>query len=161
MFRRFRASSRWRYAIATRMYASMLALPSKTQPSLPVLSSIARLLASERSFAARVTDLFTLLHDAVSFHDGRLLCWLQSAQANGPHEQFATPGGWPDPWNDDLTRKVIQRGSPVRLVVPQRVLLAGESPDLPGEITYFGAPITWGAQLWGVLELRAAGREAI
>jgi signal transduction histidine kinase/putative methionine-R-sulfoxide reductase with GAF domain len=102
-------------------------------------------------------DLFVLLHDAVRFHDGRLVCWLQSAQSASLREQFYTPNGWPDLWNDDLTRQVAQRGVAVRLAMPMRVLLNGESPDLPAEITYFGAPITWNGQTWGVLELRAPG----
>ena len=139
----------------------MLALPSTAQTSLPLLSAVARLLASERSFAARIYDMFVLLRDAVSFHDGRLVCWLQSAHAPGMREQFYTPNGWPYSWNDELTRHVVQRSAPVRLTAPLRVVLNGDSPDLPHELTYFGAPITWEGQTWGVLELRAAGSEAI
>src|SRR5438128_12011929 len=81
----------------------MLALPPTTQPALPLLSTIARLLSSDRSFAARISDLFVLLREAVAFHDGRLVCWLQSAQASGLREQFYTPNGWQDAWNDELT----------------------------------------------------------
>ena len=76
----------------------MLALPTTTQPALPLLSTIARLLSSDRSFAARISDLFVLLREAVPFHDGRLVCWLQSAHANGMREQYYTPNGWPDAW---------------------------------------------------------------
>src|SRR3712207_3335288 len=121
----------------------MLALPPTTQPALPLLSSIARLLSSERSFAARIYDLFVLLHKAVQFHDGRLVVWLQSSQSAGLREQFYTPNGWADLWNDDLTRQVAQRGAAVRLTMPLRVLLNGDTPDLPTEITYFGLPIAW------------------
>ncbi|HEX9372986.1 MAG TPA: ATP-binding protein [Roseiflexaceae bacterium] len=139
----------------------MLALPPTTQPALPLLSAIARLLSSDRSFAARMHDLFVLLREAVTFHDGRLVCWLQSAQAPSLREQFYTPNGWQDLWNDDLTRQVVQRGAPVRLAIPLRLLHNGSAPDLPAEITYFGAPVIWNGQLWGVLELRAAGADAI
>jgi signal transduction histidine kinase len=139
----------------------MLALPPTTQPALPLLAAIARLLSSDRSFAARMNDLFVLLREAVTFHDGRLVCWLQSAQAGGLREQFYTPNGWHDYWNDDLTRQVAQRGAPVRVTVPMRVLLNGQAPDLPPEITYFGAPVVWNGELWGVLELRAPGAESM
>jgi signal transduction histidine kinase len=138
----------------------MLALPPTTEAQLPVLSAVARLLAGERSFAARITDLFVLLRDAVQFHDGRLVCWLQADDSAGMREQFSTPTGWPYPWNDDLTEQVAVRNAPVRLTVPQRVMLDGAAPELPGEITYYGAPIVWESRLWGVLELRAVGTDA-
>jgi signal transduction histidine kinase/GAF domain-containing protein len=138
----------------------MLVLPPTTQPTLPILSAVARLLASERSFAARIYDMFVLLRDAVQFHDGRLVCWLQSDQPASLREQFYTPNGLPHPWNDELTQHVVQRNAPVRLTAPLRVFLDGDAPELPGEITYYGAPIIWDGQLWGVLELRAAGAEA-
>jgi signal transduction histidine kinase/GAF domain-containing protein len=139
----------------------MLALPPTTQPALPLLSTIARLLSSDRSFAARISDLFVLLREAVAFHDGRLVCWLQSAHASGPREQFYTRNGWQDAWNDELTRQVVQHGSAVRLTMPMRLLLNGDTPDLPSEVTYFGVPVLWNDRLWGVLELRAAGANAI
>ena len=138
----------------------MLVLPPTTQATLPILSAVARLLASERSFAARIYDMFVLLRDAVQFHDGRLVCWLQSDQPASLREQFYTPNGLPHPWNDELTQHVVQRNAPVRLTAPLRVFLDGDAPELPGEITYYGAPIIWDGQLWGVLELRAAGAEA-
>jgi signal transduction histidine kinase len=139
----------------------MLAIPPTTQPALPLISTIARLLSSDRSFAARIHDLFVLLREAVVFHDGRLVCWLQSAHTSGLREQFYTPNGWPDAWNDDLTRQVVQHGAAVRLTAPVRVLLNGDIPDPPAEVTYFGVPVTWNGRLWGVLELRAAGSGAI
>jgi signal transduction histidine kinase len=139
----------------------MLALPTTTQPTLPLLSTIARLLSSDRSFAARVSDLFVLLREAVAFHDGRLVCWLQSAHAGGMREQFYTPNGWPDAWNDELTRQVVQHGTAVRLIMPMRLLMNGDMADLPGEVTYYGVPVLWNDRLWGVLELRAAGTGAI
>jgi signal transduction histidine kinase len=139
----------------------MLALPPTTQPALPLLSTIARLLSSERAFAARMQDLFVLLHEAVGFHDGRLVCWLRSAQSAGPREQFYTPDGWHDFWIDDLTELVTQRDAPVYTTIPFSKLLTNPASDLPAEITYFGVPVTWEGQLWGVLELRAAGAQAI
>ena len=139
----------------------MLALPPSSQPTLPLISAIARLLSSDRSFAARMHDLFVLLREAVTFHDGRVVCWLQSAQSGSLREQFYTPNGWHEHWNDDLTRQVAQRGAAVRLTIPTHVLLNGDGAGLPAEITYFGLPLAWGGQLWGMLELRAAGAEAI
>jgi signal transduction histidine kinase len=139
----------------------MLALPPTTQPALPLLSAIARLLSSDRSFAARMHDLFVLLREAVIFHDARLVCWLQSAQSGSLREQFYTPNGWHDLWNDDLTRQVAQRGTPVHLTIPRRVLFGEHAADLPAEITYFGASIVWEGRLWGVIELRAAGANAV
>src|SRR5215212_7145880 len=109
----------------------MLALPPTTQPALPLLSTIARLLSSDRSFAARMHDLFVLLREAVTFHDARLVCWLQSAQSGSLREQFYTHNGWHDLWNDDLTRQVAQRGTPVHLSVPRRVLFGEHAADLP------------------------------
>src|SRR5215216_1091407 len=122
----------------------MLALPPTTQPALPLLSTIARLLSSDRSFAARISDLFVLLREAVAFHDGRLVCWLQSAHASGLREQFYTPNGWQDAWNDELTRQVVQHGSAVRLTMPLLAAAiaveggAGDVTTLPlhaGELT--------------------------
>src|SRR5215207_683035 len=106
----------------------MLAIPPTTQLTLPLLSTIARLLSSDRSFAARISDLFVLLREAVVFHDGRLVCWLQSAHASGLREQFYTPNGWQAAWNDELTRQVVQHGAAVRLTAPVRVLLNGDIP---------------------------------
>jgi signal transduction histidine kinase/GAF domain-containing protein len=138
----------------------MLALPPTTQPTLPVLSAVARLLAGERSFAARIADLFVLLRDAVQFHDGRLVCWLDPGDPGSLREQFVTSDSLPHPWNDELTQQVAARAAPVRLTAPLRVVLDGAAPELPGEITYFGAPILWEGRLWGVLELRCAGSQA-
>jgi signal transduction histidine kinase/GAF domain-containing protein len=138
----------------------MLALPPTTEASLPVLSAVARLLAGERSFAARISDLFVLLRDAVQFHDGRLVCWLDATDPATLREQFFTPTGWPYPWNDELTAQVSERSVPVRLTAPIRVMLDGVAPELPSEITYLGLPILWEGRLWGVLELRAAGASA-
>ena len=106
-------------------------------------------------------DLFVLLHEAVNFHDGRLVCWLRSAQSSGPREQFYTPDGWHDFWIDDLTDLVVQREGPVYTTIPFSKLLSHPAADLPPEITYFGVPISWEGQLWGILELRAIGPQAI
>jgi len=139
----------------------MLALPPTTQATLPVLSAIARLLAGDRSFAARIADLFVLLREVMEYQDGRLVCWLQPDAPGGPCEQFATPSSWPQPWNDELTQHTAERSAPVRLTAPLRVMLDGAAPELPGEITYVGMPIRWDGQLWGVLELRAADADAL
>jgi signal transduction histidine kinase len=138
----------------------MLALPPTTQPTLSILSAVARLLAGDRSFAARIADFFMLLRDAVPFHDGRLICWLDPDDPAGLREQFATSDSLPHPWNDDLPQHVAERGAPVRITAPLRLVLDTTAPGLPDAITYFGAPIVWEGQLWGVLELRAAGVQA-
>src|SRR5215475_6787210 len=98
----------------------MLALSPTTQPTLPVLSAVARLLAAERSFAARIADLFVLLRDAVRFHDGRLVCWLEPQNPAGLREHFTTSASMPHPWNDELTQHVAERSAPVRLTAPLR-----------------------------------------
>ena len=50
-----------------------------------------------------------------------------------------------------------------RCIRPFRLASCSATPaaDLPSEITYFGVPVIWEGQLWGVLELRAVGTQAI
>ena len=138
----------------------MLTLPSTTQPALPLLATAARLLSSDHAFADRIRDLFTLLHEAVHYYDARLVYWRQTAASGTPAEQIATADGWHTYWIDDLTDLAVQRGAPVHTTIPFSKLLDDAPGDLPAEIAYFGTPIVWSDQTWGVLELRAAGSAA-
>jgi signal transduction histidine kinase len=138
----------------------MLVIPSSTEATLPTFSAIARLLSSERSFATRIADLFVLLRTVVRFQDARLVCWLQPEYPDGPREQYATPDGWSQPWNDELVALVAERDAPVRLNAPLRVMIDGVMQKAAGEAVYYGAPIRWDGRLWGVLELRTLGADA-
>src|SRR5579859_769948 len=92
----------------------MLALSPTIRLSPALLSSLARVLSSERSFVARIADMFVLLHQAVHFHDGRLICWLNGGSAD-LSEQFTTAESWAYPWNDDLTWQALRQKTPLRL----------------------------------------------
>ncbi|KPV51050.1 hypothetical protein SE17_23425, partial [Kouleothrix aurantiaca] len=135
----------------------MLTSPATTQLPLQLLASAARLLSSDEPFASRIHQLFALLREAVPFHDARLVFWPQSTEAAEPGEHIRTEQGWHAYWIDDLTDLAVQRGSPVQTTIPFKQLLDDSDSSLPGEISYFGTPIAWGGQTWGVLELRAAG----
>ncbi len=138
----------------------MLTVPPTTQPALPLLATVARLLSSDLAFVDRMHDLFGLLHEAVQFYDARLIYWPQTAQPGAPREQIGTDDGWHEYWIDDLTDLAVQRGAPVHTSIPFEKLLDDPADDLPAEIWYYGIPITWNEQTWGVLELRAAGSAA-
>lgn len=133
----------------------MLALPSTTYPVLPLLAAIARQLVDDRDFALRMNDLFVMLREAVQFHDGRLICWFGADQAI--REQFCSAESLPIPWNEELTRRVSRQRAAVRVAfaIDCQELLAPST-----ELIYFGIPILWNEQVWGVLELRAAGPQA-
>lgn len=135
----------------------MLARSPIIQPTLPLLAALNRLLASDRSFAVRIADMFVLLHDALDFHDGRLVCWLQGFDAGGLREQVVTPDAWSYPWNEGLTLQVARRGEPVRLVGAVRRVPDDVAQEGLVTITYCGVPIVWDGRTWGVLELRAVG----
>lgn len=121
-----------------------------------LLTALARLLASERSFAARVSDMFGVLHQAVTFADARLFCWLDGGMTR---ELFVSPGGLPVPWDDALTDATAQARRPRYVISPPPTLIENGSA-LPPELTIYSAPIVWGDQLYGALELRAIGRDA-
>jgi signal transduction histidine kinase len=139
----------------------MLALPPSTHLSPLLLTSLARTLASDRSFVARVHDMFVLLREAVTFHDGRLICWLEPIELGGIHEEFTTPECWPIGWDDERAWQVARDAQPARVVVTHPTPIENCVGDCPTELTYFGAPVTWLGQTWGVLELRAAGADAL
>jgi hypothetical protein len=62
------------------------------QPSsLALVAHVARLLASDHPFEARVGGMFTLMRDVIGFHDGRLTCW---AADTAVHTQIHANNGW-------------------------------------------------------------------
>lgn len=138
----------------------MLALTQTTASSLALLSSIAQLLIDERAFAARIQDMFAQLHSAISFQDARITYWPHTAGPGGSPEQFYTLNGRHMPWNEDLTRMVIERRAPQHLRVTIDDLLDDRPSGQPHEASYLGVPIVWGSQLWGVLEFRAQPSDA-
>lgn len=164
---------RWPIAACPRWYAkhpsfqrdamAPLSLNS-AKTTLALLDEATRLLRDARPMSLRMHDLFQLLRAVLPYRDGRLTCWLQSAQPGTLRQQFYTPERCPYPWDDGLTRQVALDGHVVcRNGMP--LPSAGEQARLPAlTITYLGAPIWWGGRLWGVLELRSddpAGMPAI
>lgn len=104
--------------------------------------------------------MFAVLQQVVDFHDGRLVYWLYAAGTGGLSEQFTTADSWPFDWDDALTDRALRERAPLRVV---RAAPLGDdgARALPDTLTYFSAPIEWAGQVWGVLELRAAGAQAI
>lgn len=137
----------------------MLLPASTTQPAVSLLAALARLLASDRPFAARISDMFALLHDAVAFHDGRLVCWLHATASFDPGEQFTSAGGWPLAWNDALADEALRHEKVFRRPTATPAGHNGAA-TWPATITTLCVPIVWAGQTWGVLELRAAGDNA-
>jgi signal transduction histidine kinase len=130
----------------------MLGAPQQQQASLALVTHVARLLASERPFDARVSGLFTLLQDVVGFHDGRLSYWLSdtldaATPEDAPAQLYAL-NGWQEPWSDEPLQTVVAQRAPVRRL-------------LPGAIAHYAAPVAWEGRLWGVLELRADGEQTL
>lgn len=131
-----------------------------TPPNLPIaqlglLAEATRTLHGEGALHQRLHRLFELLRAAMRFRDGRLTCWLQSAQPGTVRQQFYSADGWPYPWDEGLTRRVALGGTLERrtIVVSNEAAVGGQLPV--AQATYLGAPIFWGGRLWGVLELRA------
>ncbi|HEU4325238.1 MAG TPA: ATP-binding protein [Roseiflexaceae bacterium] len=131
----------------------MLAHPVSTQHSAAHLADLARVLVGDLPFAARVQELFARLRASVAFHDARLVCW---SGPGGAREQFATPDAWPLPWEEELTAQVARQVAPARTVTR-----AGTGAALPELVTVYSAPVAWGGQTLGVLELRGGGAEAL
>lgn len=129
-------------------------LPISTERLL-LLTDAARLLQLDRPLALRLHDFFLLLHSGVTYRDSRLTCWFQSAQPGTLRQQFYSPDGWLQPWDDAMTRQVALAGRIEHRIVPSTALPKGVDSRLPVlPIAYLGAPIFWGGRLWGVLELR-------
>lgn len=120
-----------------------------------MLAEATRILAGEQPLQQRMHRLFELLRAAVRFRDGRLTCWLQSAQPGTVRQQYYSADGWPYPWDEGLTRKVALSGAieTRTIVVSNEAALGGHLPV--AQASYLGAPIFWGGRLWGVFELRA------
>lgn len=128
-------------------------LPTPAPPPLPASADMLVLLAratetlhSLAPFAERITQLVALLQQA-GCRDGRLTCWLQSAQPGAQRLQLHVPPNWAHPWDDALMRETALRS------VPQVRVFATNPPALQA---YLGLPVVWGGRLWGVFELRAA-----
>ncbi len=128
----------------------MLSRIDQTSTSLALITDAARLLSGERPFAVRVQELLAQLRSVVPFRDGQLTCWPRGDGPDGQAEQYVDLGGWREPWDADLTNMVAAR----------RIALRRQVNPLP-ELWYYGTPIQWAGRLWGVLELRTPGAEAL
>jgi signal transduction histidine kinase len=137
----------------------MLVPASTTKPAAPFFMALARLLASERSFDARIDDMFALLHEVVTFHDGQLLYWPPAAGSAAVSKQISAPCSWPLPWNDALAEEALRHETLVQRASETPIGSNGATP-WPATITSLCAPVIWAGQTWGVLELRAAGNHA-
>jgi signal transduction histidine kinase len=133
----------------------LASLPSQSA-SLHVVTSVARLLGSERPFAARVQELFAQLHGALTYLDGRLTCWPHADPPNGQALQYLTLDGYREPWDDALVARVIELRAAARVTIEPHY---GEARSFAR--TALGVPVVWEGRLWGVLELRAAGEDAL
>jgi signal transduction histidine kinase len=123
---------------------------------LVLLAEVTRKLHDGRSLAARMGDVFTLLHRGVPFRDARLTCWLQSAQRGATRQQFSSPDSTDDAWDDSLMRQAGLAQQMLRRVLRGAATTGGEAA-----LIYLGVPVMWGGRLWGVLEFRALGNEAL
>lgn len=117
-----------------------------------------------RPLAARVKDLFGLLHMGIRYQDARLTCWYHSARPGSRHQQFYSIEPPLRPWNNTLMREIALEGK-----IARRSLSSGSVNDTrktpPDGVlakpatTYLGAPIIWSNKLWGVLELRSSNSD--
>ncbi len=110
-----------------------------TSETLTLLVEITRSLHDERPLAVRLQTLFTLLRTTADYRDARLTCW---GQAYSAQEQFFSSEDRAIPWDDALMMRIAQNSQ-----AEQR------GPDSRG-IVYFGAPVRWVDQTWGVFEIR-------
>lgn len=129
----------------------MRALQSSARSAASIFTAITRLLASDRSLAARVADCLALLREAVPFDDGRLIYW-SAAGDPSLREETATPSSWDLPWPDH--EHVIRQRTPIRIVQHPH------DPVLPPSIVCFSAPVVWNNTCWGLLTLRSADPDA-
>ena len=135
----------------------MLARQPTTDLDPSLLTALARLLVSDRSFAARVSDLFALLREAITFDDARLICWL--AGDGGGYEVYTPPTLLPYEWDDTLTDQTARQRSARRVSLAPPVVIDYGALPAP-ELTVYSAPVLWSGVLYGVLELRAEGQTA-
>ncbi|HEU5090725.1 MAG TPA: GAF domain-containing protein, partial [Roseiflexaceae bacterium] len=134
----------------------MLAVSAHQPATLQVVTQAARLLASERPFAARVQEFFAQLHGVVTFLDGRLTCWPNADAGTAKPLQFLTLDDWREAWDDDVLAGVVERRSPIR-----RTNQPANGADRAHARVALGMPIEWDGWLWGVLELRAASPDGL
>ena len=121
-------------------------------PSLALVSGAARLLAADLPFADRARDLFELLRDSIGVPDARLHCWF-GGYPGGEPARFASADDLADAspaWDAGLAQRVAASRIASRL--------RGDALD---ETTIYVAPIASDDRVWGVLELRAAGDDAL
>jgi signal transduction histidine kinase len=135
--------------------------PDQASQTLATITEITRLLHADRPLAERLHHLFDVLRSAVHYRDGRLTCWLQSAQPGAVRQQYYSDAAWPYPWDDRLTREVALGGklSHRTIVLGAREAAATSLPIV--QAGYLGAPIFWAGRLWGVIELRADHRDLL
>lgn len=135
----------------------MAARSDRATEVLGLLAEATRLLHSGQPLQQRIHRLFEVLRADLGFRDARLTCWLQSATPGTTRQQFYSVEGWPYPWDDELMRRVALGDGIVTRVIGLRNA-AGVGEHIPVvQAAYLGAPLRWGARLWGVLELRAEG----
>lgn len=124
----------------------MLVSYTTQQLSPTLLTSLAQVLSSEAPLRARVSKMFELLHQAVPFHDGRLLYQLESLDVH-----ITTPAHWALPWDDGQTQQVIDTCTTIQ---------STDDAEMP-IVTTLSVPVVWATQLCGVLELRAEGIDVL
>jgi signal transduction histidine kinase len=141
-------------------------LPEATK-SLVVLARATSILHEERPFGVRADALLRVLCETLHCCDARLTCWYQSAQPGAQRQQFISSGSLHATWDDAMMRKTALGRAPV--IQPAASHTNGsaayanqQSPPASEDepTTYLGAPVVWGARLWGVLELRFRSAEA-
>ncbi len=113
------------------------------------------MLQSERPLVARLYDFFGLLHTGITYRDARLTCWFDSARPGAERQHFYSPEKTPYPWDNRMTRQTALAMKPVREPLPLPSSTTEDGTSIPPPVLYFGAPIIWGKQLWGVLEMRS------
>jgi signal transduction histidine kinase len=125
---------------------------------LSLLPTASCLLGEDRPLAARLHDLFSLMHSGMRYRDARLTCWFESAQPGAQRHHFFSHGRDAYPWDNQVTRQTALKKKMVRQVIPPVQTAHEPDPFAPPPL-YLGVPITWGKRLWGVLELRADDTE--
>ncbi|NJN66223.1 MAG: GAF domain-containing protein [Chloroflexaceae bacterium] len=135
-------------------------MPTFLSPSaetLAVLAEATRMLHEDGPFGRRVHELFKHLHRGMRYGDARLTCWFPSARPGAQRQQFYSSDTLACPWDNQRMRQTAMDRQVVRYTL-QPETNAPSPPALArrgGEIIYLGAPICWGKQLWGVLEVRS------
>ena len=130
----------------------MTLLPASTNPtSLALVTDVARVLAGEQPFAERIGDVLALMRRVLGFRDARL------TRSGGGPGQGVPANSWAEPWDEDVLGATLAGRAPMRRVM-RRI-----APDAQGDglLTHYSLPIAWDGRIWGALELRANGGNAI